>query len=312
MTVRCLTPNDGDCLLVMLNQKELENKVRHIQIYSRKAVLEMLAGEYRSSFKGMGIEFEDVRAYQHGDDVRSIDWNVTARTGEPYVKTFMEERELTLYFLVDLSGSSEFGSGESSKREVMTRIFALLAFAAAHNHDNIGLILFAGQVEQHISPGKGKNHVMRMVDLMLSHQTTTQGTSIVSALHYLQQVRSRRCVAFLFSDFQDDGYESALRDVAFAHDLVCVSISDPREREIPRSGMIELRDAETGELRTIDCRDSRLRNRLRERAEADAKAFKNLCHEVNADRLTVGTEDDYLYEIVRFFKARNNQSADVR
>jgi len=296
----------------MLNQKELENKVRHIQIYSRKAVLEMLAGEYRSSFKGMGIEFEDVREYQHGDDVRSIDWNVTARTGKPYVKTFMEERELTLYFLVDLSGSAEFGSGESSKREVMTRIFALLAFAAAHNHDNIGLILFAGEVEKHIPPGKGKNHVMRMIDLMLSHQTQSRGTSITSALHYLHQVRSRRCVAFLFSDFLDQGYDSALRDAAYAHDFICVALSDPREREIPRSGMIELRDAETGELRTIDCRDSRLRDRLSERARTQAKDLKNLCHEVNADLLMVGTEDDYLYEIVRFFKARNNQSADVR
>jgi len=296
----------------MLNQKELEGKVRHIQIYSRKAVLEMLAGEYRSSFKGMGIEFEDVREYQHGDDVRSIDWNVTARTGRPYVKTFMEERELTLYFLIDLSGSGDFGSGDYTKREVVTRIFALLAFASAHNHDNIGLILFAGDIELHIPPGKGKNHVMRMIDVMMRHQSTHRGTRLSRALDYLHQVRGRRCVAFLFSDFLDDHYADALRDAAYAHDLVCVSISDPRERRIPIGGMIELRDAETGMLRTIDCRDTKLRNRLRNQSKSHAKNLKNLCHEVNADLLAIGTEDDYLYEIVQFFRDRNNRSADAR
>jgi len=296
----------------MLNQKELESKVRHIQVYSRKAVLEMLAGEYRSSFKGMGIEFEDVREYQHGDDVRSIDWNVTARTGKPYVKTFMEERELTLYFLIDVSASGDFGSGQYTKREVITRIFALLAFASAHNHDNVGLILFAGDIELHVNARKGKNHVMRMIDLMMRHQSTTSGTNIAQALHHLNQVRNRRCVAFLFSDFLDQGYNDALRDAAHAHDLVCVSIRDPRERSLPAGGMIELRDAETGMLRTIDCRDGKLRDRLRTEAMQQAKTLKNLCHEVNADLLTISTEDDYLYEIVRFFRDRNNRSADDR
>lgn len=296
----------------MLNQKELESKVRHIQVYSRKAVLEMLAGEYRSSFKGMGIEFEDVREYQHGDDVRSIDWNVTARTGRPYVKTFMEERELTLYFLIDVSASGEFGSGEHTKREVVTRIFALLAFASAHNHDNVGLILFGGDIELHINARKGKNHVMRMIDLIMRHQTKSQGTNIAHALDYLNQVRSRRCVVFLFSDFLDQGYADALRDASNAHDLVCVSISDPRERSLPMGGMLELRDAETGALRTIDCRDSKLRDRLRIKSETHAKELQNLCHEVNADLLSIDTADDYLFEIVRFFRDRNNRSADAR
>ncbi len=295
----------------MLNQKELESKVRHIQIHSRKAVLEMLAGEYRSGFKGMGIEFEDVREYQHGDDVRSIDWNVTARTGRPYVKTFMEERELTLYFLIDLSGSGDFGCGEYSKREVLARIFALLAFASAHNHDNVGLILFAGEVEVHLNARKGKNHVMRMIDEVMRHRTQSQGTDIARVLDHLNQVRSRRCVVFLFSDFLDHGYADALRDTAHAHDLVCVSISDPRERDLPAGGMLELRDAETGAMRTIDCRDGRLRKRLQQTSETRARALKNLCHEVNADLLLIGTEDDYLFEIVRFFRNRNNRSANA-
>ena len=295
----------------MLNQKELESKVRHIEVHSRKAVLEMLAGEYRSSFKGMGIEFEDVREYQHGDDVRSIDWNVTARTGKPHVKTFMEERELSLYFLIDISKSGEFGSGEHSKREVVTRIFALLAFAASHNHDNVGLILFANGVEQHIPPRKGKNHVMRMIDLMLSHQTQTTGTDIAGALHHLNQVRSRRCVTFLFSDFFDSNYANALRDTAHAHDLSCIAISDPRESVLPAGGMIELCDSETGALRTIDCRDPKLRQRLNEKSLQRESSLIDICHEAKADLLNISTEDDYLYQIIRFLKERNNRSADV-
>jgi uncharacterized protein (DUF58 family) len=296
----------------MLNQKELESKVRHIQIYSRKAVLEMLAGEYRSSFKGMGIEFEDVREYQHGDDVRSIDWNVTARTGRPHVKTFMEERELTLYFLIDVSASGDFGSAEFTKREVMTRVFALLAFASAHNHDNVGLILFGGDVELHINARKGINHVMRMIDLLMRHQTESQGTSIKNALDHFNEVRSRRCVVFLFSDFLDANYTDSLRDVSQGHDLVCVSISDRREVTLPQGGMLELRDAETGALRTIDCSDTRLRNGLLDTFKTNARDLKNLCHEINSDLLSLGAEDDYLYEIVQFFRDRNNRSANAR
>lgn len=295
----------------MLNQKELESKVRHIQIHSRKAVLETLAGEYRSSFKGMGIEFEDVREYQHGDDVRSIDWNVTARTGRPHVKTFMEERELTLYFLIDVSGSGDFGSGTYTKREVVTRIFALLAFASAHNHDNVGLILFSDQIELHIKAGKGKNHVMRMIDILMNHQAQSKGTDIAMALDHFNHVRRRRCVVFLFSDFMDEGFDDALRNSAHAHDVSCVAITDPRESNLPDCGMLEIRDAETGAMRTIDCRDGQLRVQLKEASFIRHKQLKNLCHEINADLLSVGTEDDYLYEIVRFFRDRNNQSADV-
>lgn len=295
----------------MLNQQDLERKVRHIQVHSRKAVLEMLAGEYRSSFKGMGIEFEDVREYQHGDDVRSIDWNVTARTGKPYVKTFMEERELTLYFLVDVSSSGDFGSGDLSKREVFTQIFALLAFASAHNHDKVGLILFAGEVEVHINTRKGKNHVMRMIDLMMRHQNSSKGTNIVAALQHLNQTRGRRCVVFLFSDFLDQGYADLLRDTAHLHDLICVSLRDPRECVLPETGMIELRDAESGRMQTIDCSDLRLRQHLRNVSKNRQTDLQNLCHEVNADLLSISTDDDYLYQIIQFFRDRNNHSADV-
>ena len=296
----------------MINQKELESKVRHIQVHSRKAVLELLAGEYRSCFKGMGIEFEDVREYQHGDDVRTIDWNVTARTGRPHVKTFMEERELSLYFLIDVSGSGDFGSGELTKREMAARVFALLAFASAHSHDNVGLILFSDQIELHVKARKGKNHVMRMIDLIMRHEPVSRGTGIAHALDYLNQVRTRRCVAFLFSDFIDCGYQDSLRQAARQHDLVCVSLSDFRERELPRSGMLEMVDAETGEVRTIDCSDGRLRRHVRARSAAKSQGLQDLCHEVGADLLRLCTEDDYLHEIIRFFRDRNNRSADAR
>ncbi|BDS06112.1 DUF58 domain-containing protein [Oceaniferula spumae] len=296
----------------MMNQSELESKVRHIQVHSRKAVLEMLAGEYRSCFKGMGIEFEDVREYTHGDDVRTIDWNVTARTGKTHVKTFMEERELSLYFLIDVSGSGNFGSGVFTKREMASRIFALLAFASAHNHDNVGLILFSDEIELHIKARKGKNHVMRMIDLIMRHEPKSKGTDIAGALDFLNQVRTRRCITFLFSDFLDQGYEDAIRQAAQLHDLICVSLSDLRERELPRSGMLEMVDAETGEMRTIDFSDRRLRERVRNQSASHQQALQNLCHEVNADLLPLGTADDFLYEIIRFFRNRNNRSADTR
>lgn len=295
-----------------MNQSELESKVRHIQVHSRKVVLEVLAGEYRSCFKGMGIEFEDVREYCHGDDVRTIDWNVTARTGKPHVKTFMEERELSLYFLIDVSGSSDFGSGQFTKREMAARIFALLAFASAHNHDNVGLILFSDQIELHVKAAKGKNHVMRMIDLLMRHEPMSRGTDIGGALDFFNQVRSRRCITFLFSDFLDQGYEDILRQAAQRHDLVCVSLSDLRERELPRTGMLEMVDAETGVMRTIDCSDGRLRERVKMQSASQRHQLQDLCHEVNADLLPLGTEDDFLYEIIRFFRDRNNRSADTR
>ncbi|MEP2774987.1 MAG: DUF58 domain-containing protein [Luteolibacter sp.] len=296
----------------MIPQKELESKVRHIQVHSRKAVLELLAGEYRSRFKGMGIEFEDVREYGHGDDVRTIDWNVTARTGRPHVKTFMEERELSLYFMIDVSGSGDFGSAEMTKREMAARIFALLAFAAAHNHDNVGLILFSDVIEAHIKARKGKSHVMRMIELIMTHTAISPRTNLDQALDHFNQIRRRRCVVFLFSDFIDSGYEDALRRTANAHDLVCVSLSDPLEHILPSGGMIEMRDAETGDIRSVDCSDPRLRSRVAESSSARAESLRNFCNEIRADLLELGTTDDYLHELIRFFRERNTRSADAK
>jgi len=295
-----------------MNQEELEKQVRHIQIHSRKVVTEVLAGEYKSCFKGMGIDFEDVREYQHGDDVRTIDWNVTARSGKPYVKQFMEERELTLYFLIDISASGNFGSGENTKLEIAARIFSLLAFASAHNNDNVGLILFTDRVELCIKPRKGSNNIMYMIHTILSHKPRSSGTDITSALDYLRKVRNGRCVAFVFSDFIDTGYEDAMREVGRIHDLVCISFADKRERALPDCGILEVSDAETGSTLTIDCSNKALRNRVSELAGIREQKLYEFCREINADLLYLNTDDDYLHKIISFFRSRSDRSADAR
>lgn len=293
-------------------QEELEKKVRHIQIHSRKVVTEVLAGEYKSCFKGMGIDFEDVREYQHGDDVRTIDWNVTARSGKPYVKQFMEERELTMYFLIDISASGNFGSVEKTKLEIAAQIFSMLAFASAHNNDNVGLILFSDQVELCIKPRKGSNNIMYMIHTILSHQAKSSKTDIACALSYLRKVRNGRCVTFLFSDFIDNGYQEMMREIARIHDLVCISFADKREKHLPDCGMLEVSDAENGMTVTIDCSNKVLRKRVMELAEKREKGLYEFCREINADLLTLSTDDDYLHKLISFFRSRSDRSADAR
>ena len=294
-----------------MNQEELEKKVRHIQIHSRKAVAETLAGEYRSSFKGMGIEFEDVREYQHGDDVRTIDWNVTARTGKPHVKQFMEERELSLFFMIDISASGNFTSVDKSKKEVAAQIFALLAFVAAHNNDNIGLILFSDEIEVYIKPGKGKNHVLYMIHTILEHEPKSPGTDINVCLDFLRKVRRHRCVAFLFSDFIAENFEDSLSSIGRSYDLICVKISDQREKELPSKGIIEIKDAETGEVRAVDCTNKKLRDHILESFEKRDKGLEEYCLEIDADFLHIHTEEDYLHRIISFFRNRSLRSADA-
>jgi len=295
-----------------MNQEELEKKVRHIQIHSRKVVTEVLAGEYKSCFKGMGIDFEDVREYQHGDDVRTIDWNVTARSGKPYVKQFMEERELTMYFLIDISASGKFGSGEKTKLEIAAQIFSMLAFASAHNNDNVGLILFSDQVELCIKPRKGSNNIMYMIHTILAHKAKSNKTDISSALSYLRKVRNGRCVVFLFSDFIDNDYEDMMRETARIHDLVCISFADRREKSLPDCGMLEVTDAENGTTLTIDCNNKLLRSRVIELAEKREKQLYEFCREINADLLELTTDDDYLHKLISFFRSRSDRSADAR
>ncbi len=294
-----------------MDQKELESRARQIQVESRKAVLEQLAGQYRSAFKGVGVEFEDIREYTPGDDIRAIDWNVTARTGKPHVKSFKEERELTLYFLIDVSGSSYFGSGGVSKREMATRVFSMLAYAAAHHHDNVGLILFSDEVEVHLKARKGQRGVMQMIDAIMCHQPKSKGTCISKAVDCLNQVRSSRCVVFLFSDFFDKNYHALLGDVARQHDLICVSLSDVREHRLPAGGMLTVQDAESGELRTIDCKGVGLRAGMKARVAEKREALEACCYESGAELLWLQTEDDFLHSLIGFLKERGTRGRGV-
>ena len=295
-----------------MNSEELEKRVRHIQIHSRKVVDEILAGEYHSSFKGTGIEFEDIREYQYGDDVRTMDWNVTARTGKPFVKLFNEERELTLFFLLDISASLDFGSTIMTKRELAARVLSLLGFASANNNDNTGLILFTSKIEHYIRPKKGRSHILNMISTILSYQAEEKGTDIKEALSFFQQVRKKRCIIFVLSDFFDNKYKDIMKETAAKHDLVCMRFSDPHESAIVKAGMIELKDAETGTVRTIDFKDKALRKKFAFSAEKRMTEFREFCYEIGADLINISTDDDYLHKLILFFRARNDRSADAR
>src|SRR5262245_44103228 len=227
--------------------REVVSRIRQLQIRAKRAVEDLLGGEYHSVFKGVGVAFEEVRAYQPGDDIRSIDWNVTARMGQPFVKRFVEERELTVLLAVDASGSQYFGTARYDKRDVVAELTALLAFSALQNNDRVGLVVFTDQVERFVPPRKGLRHVLRLMRDVLCWQPARRGTSIRTALDYLNRVLPRRAIVFLLSDFGDAGYEKTLKHTGRRHDLVAVQVSDPREQTLPAAGLVEIEDSETGE-----------------------------------------------------------------
>ena len=243
--------------------RELAKKIRYIQIYTSKAVNDSLAGEYESVFKGRGMEFDEVRKYQVGDEIRSIDWNVTARMGEPFVKRYVEERELTVIFLVDLSASGTFGSTHQIKNEVAAELCALLAFSAIKNNDKVGLIVFTDCVELFVPPAKGTTHVLRLVRELLDFTPRQTKTDISAGLEYLGRVTNKKSVIFLVSDFIGEGFEHQLRVLGKRHDLIAVSITDPREVKMPNIGLIALEDAETGEQILMDTGSSAIRKEYR-------------------------------------------------
>src|SRR6266571_1555678 len=226
--------------------REVIRQVRRLQVRARRAVENLVGGEYHSVFKGTGIAFEEVREYQPGDDIRAIDWNVTARIGHPFFKRFVEERELTVILLVDSSGSNQFGTQQQQKREVAAELAAVLAFSAISNNDKVGLIVFTDRVERFVPPRKGTRHVLRLIRDVLFFQPKHRGTSLREGLDYLNRVLHRRAIIFLLSDFLDRGYERAFKHTGRRHDLIAVPIADPREEELPAAGLVELEDAETG------------------------------------------------------------------
>ncbi len=290
--------------------KDLLKKIRQIQIRTSHQVTEVMAGEYKSAFKGRGMEFDEVREYQLGDDVKSIDWNVTARTGKPYIKRFVEERELTVMLVVDASSSGSFGSINKSKNEVAAEIAALLAYSAIRSNDRVGLIVFTDQIEKYVPPKKGRSHVMRVIREILFLDAPEHGeTDITAALEYLQKVCTRRSVVFLISDFICENYSQALMMASKKHDLIPVSITDPRELELPDIGFIDLMDAETGERILVDTSDKKVRRTFRALGIQRHDQLKKQFRQMNADAISIETDRSYVDSLVKFFKMREKRMA---
>ena len=288
-----------------IDHKELLKKVRRIQITTKHAVNDVFAGQYHSTFKGRGMEFDEVREYVPGDDIRSIDWNVTARTGSPHIKKFVEEREMTVMLVVDVSASNLFGSGSQMKRDLAAEVAAVLAFSAIRNNDRIGLILFSEEVEKYIPPKKGTRHVLRLVREMLSHEPQGKGTNVVPALDYLNHVSTRKNVTFLISDFMfSDDFQRVLKTTARRHDLISVIIGDRNETVLPDIGLVQWHDAETGETVVIDTSSRRVREALALEQTQRAGAIDELHRKVGIDTIRLYSGESYDREFIKFFRQR--------
>ena len=289
-----------------IDVKELMAKVGKIRILTNKLIDDQLSGDYHSTFKGQGVEFDEVRPYIVGDDVRTIDWNVTARTGTPYIKRFSEERELTILFMVDVSGSQSYGSVRRSKAELAAEVTALLALTAIRNQDKIGLVLFSDKIVKYIPPRKGRDSVMRLVREVLAAEDAAEGgTDVAGALKFLNGVQKRRAVVFLVSDFLARGdCEKLLRSTARHHDVVCVPVSDPAEVELPDVGLVELEDPETGRLVLVDTSSKKVRNAFREKARAEREELEKFFRRNAIETLPIDTAKPYIDEVRKLFKRR--------
>jgi uncharacterized protein (DUF58 family) len=295
--------------------REILRKVRQIEIRTNRLVTDTLAGQYHSVFKGRGMNFDAVREYTPGDEVRTIDWNVTARAGRPFVKKFVEERELTLTLMVDVSASGDFGSGAQSKRELAAEIASVLAFSAVRNSDKVGLILFSDQIELYVPPRKGRRHVLRLVREVLGFEPRRRGTNLVRALDFVNDVIGRRAIVFLLSDFQT-GHQSsesvadlrrALRQTNRRHDLVAMPIEDIREQTLPDIGIVALEDAETGELIELNTSLSAVRQRFAEITYDRAKQLQRTLNAEAVDALRLSTDQPYVAPLMTFFKNRSRK-----
>jgi uncharacterized protein (DUF58 family) len=287
--------------------RDLIKKLRKIEIHTARLANDQLAGGYHSVFKGRGMAFAEVRQYQPGDDVRFIDWNVSARMGDTYVKVFTEEREMTVMLLVDLSASQRFGSVSQVKVETVAEVAALLAFSAAKNNDRVGLVLFTDRVERFVPPKKGAGHVMRVVTEILNAKPAGRGTNLNAALDLLGSVQKRKSVVFLLSDFAAEGYEHALRIASKKHDLIPIQISDPREEALPDLGLVLMEDLETGEVFEVDTRDPRAREAYASRVLKQRAAREQTWKRLSLDHLTIRTDQSYVRPIADLFKARQRR-----
>ena len=287
-----------------MNTKELLKKVRKIEIKTRKLSNNIFGGEYHSAFKGRGMTFSEVRKYQYGDDVRTIDWNVTARYREPYVKVFEEERELTLMLLVDISGSSNFGTRTKLKNEILTEIAATLAFSALNNNDKVGLVLFSNKIELFIAPKKGKIHILRIIRELLNYESTSLKTNISKALEFLSQVQKKKAIIFILSDFIDSDYSKSVQLLSKKHDLTGVRIFDLFEKELQKSGLLFVNDAETGRKLWINSSSKKVRESYNLSFRKNADYFKKTFSKNGAGAIGLSTNDEYVKTLLNYFKNR--------
>lgn len=284
--------------------KDLLRKVKFIELKTRGLSDHIFSGEYHSAFKGRGMTFSEVREYVPGDEVRTIDWNVTARFGHPFVKIFEEERELTAMLVADVSASEDFGTANQLKRELITEVCATIAFSAIKNNDKVGLILFSDKVEKFIPPKKGRSHILRMVRELLEFRATGRGTDITEALRYMNNVIKKRCIAFLISDMMDSGFEHVLKIANRRHDLVVLRTTDPREAELPDVGMVQFADPETGLVRWVDTGSRAVRNAYRAAALKHQHRTRELLRRSGVDHAVISTQDGYIKPLMNLLKQR--------
>ena len=289
--------------------KEILKKVRQIEIRTKNVVNDFFGGDYHSNFKGRGMTFSEVREYVPGDDVRTIDWNVTARTGKPHIKIFEEERELSVLILIDVSSSGVFGS-KNLKIDLGVEIAAMLSFSAIKNNDKVGLALFSDKVEKYIPPKKGKKHVLRLITDIINHdfENSNKRTSIKSAIDFANKISKRKSVIFLISDFIDDNFWNELKFLNFKHDVVGLQIYDTNERSFPNIGLINIHDSETGKTTWIDTSVKKNRNKFERNSNEKLKEFSKKCKNIGFDLLQINTDDDYIKFLMQFFRSRAKRS----
>lgn len=287
--------------------KELLKQVRQIEIRTKGLVNQVFSGEYHSVFKGRGMEFSEVREYDFGDDIRNIDWNVTARFGHPYIKIFEEERELTVILLVDLSGSLSFGTVDKTKQQIAAELSAILAFSALKNNDKVGLFLFSDKIEKFIPPRKGRKHVLRIIRELLSFKPEGKTTNIKAALEHMNHAIKKKSIVFLISDFMDEGYEKILRIVGKKHDLIGIVINDEREKTVPKMGLVKFTDAETGKERWIDTSSSKVQNWISQYYRRLISERKTLFIKSRLDSIEIKTGENYVTPLVNFFRLRERR-----
>ncbi len=288
--------------------REIINKVRKIEIKTRGLSSHIFAGEYHSAFKGRGMTFSDVREYMPGDDIRTIDWNVTARFNHPYVKVFEEERELTVILLVDVSASGNFGTTVQFKKDLITELCAVLSFSAIQNNDKIGIIFFSDKIEKFIPPKKGKTHILRIIRELIEFKPANKKTAISEALRYVSNVIKKKSIVFVISDFIDTHFEDALKYTNKKHDVVALQIYDPRENELPNAGLIRIENAESGETLEIDTHDLETRNNYRKMAIQKEKFLNDAFAKSGIDWVKLRTDENYVHQLMRLFKKRGRKA----